>query len=1095
MTRCWHPTYLSRLLCPTSLCGLLYLGPVLVMSGLPLWAACLLFTRRLLWLLLQAAPAQPVALDPVLRTYIAPGPTEPLPSDQQTPPMNSFMAEDFESLLLNSEPSALPPEVPEETEAVPTPQESPAHPPEDPEAGGHSSTQEDTSAQSAVSHELDQSVQVSDGLFNQHQISSENVDISGEKNSALPQLPIAGVEPPSVQPKSPAVLPKSSINREETVSPLDSSETQRPVLPYLNITNVDVGDLIAPKHPTKSKPPETEKEASAEKSTKMFKLPIQLGVPPKAPETTELSLFQQKTLDQPASKGSAILLQQTTAPPQHPEGNYLNSVPIHGEQPTYTDVTVPPFNLELTITPETTMEAKNSIALTSIAAPSMHPQVTFPHPEAVQAQQPSLTDVTVRPLDLELTITQENTVEAEHHTTLRKTTFPPKQPEVTFPHPEPVQAQQPTFSITVAPLDLELTVTPEPTVEAQHPTPLQQTAAAPRHLQVTFPQPQPVQAQPHIFSDVRLPPVVLQLTIRREAAEEAEHHTTLRRTTAPPKQAKVTFPHPEPSHAQQTTFSEVRVAPWNPQLIVTPEPPEEAEHARALQQTAAPPKHPLVMFPVQDQLPTLTEVTGHPAQLEFIRTQQPETSESGAPVSEQNAVMNVCELCTCRNETLSCTGLSPKHRLHRVPVLYPQIHNGSFTLLNFKGNSISYIDRDSWESYRWVEKLILSENYLTELHKDSFEGLLSLQYLDLSSNKIQLIERNTFESMPFLQQINLHNNLIANVRFGTFQAWHGMQFLHRLILSHNPLTTVEDSYLFKLPALRYLDMGATQVSLITVESILLMALKLRKLILPSHLACCLCQFKSSIEGVSKTVKLHCDSDCLTHAQCDEELYLGKAEGSLMKVLQGREKRNSPELTIEPERASPGEEKGGGLSAFMNLLMKLLTAQEEVKVSKADWDMDHWGDERTEAQGEEEEQESREFGAQVPGYGYKKKLVLAAPVIAVASIFLVIFCLMAICQRRTAEEGKEGRGFFSIFGHKSRSAEHEMEEGGFQRRWPLWLWDMYWPLNATHKGNVGQSVHHSTSDEGDMEKGEASTTTAKAATSESAAEETAEESDA
>ncbi|KAF6130880.1 hypothetical protein HJG60_007839 [Phyllostomus discolor] len=151
--------------------------------------------------------------------------------------------------------------------------------------------------------------------------------------------------------------------------------------------------------------------------------------------------------------------------------------------------------------------------------------------------------------------------------------------------------------------------------------------------------------------------------------------------------------------------------------------------------------------------------------------------------------------------------------------------------------------------------------------------------------------------------------------------------------------------------------------------------------------------------------------------------------------------------------------------------------------------------KTEAQGEEEEQESREFRAQVPGYGYKNKLVLAAPVIAVASIFLVIFCLMAICQRRTTEEGKEGRGFFSIFGHKSRSAEHEMEEGGFQRRWPLWLWYVYWPLNATHKGNVGQSVHHSTSDEGDMEKGEASTTTAKAATSESAAEETAEESDA
>ena len=130
---------------------------------------------------------------------------------------------------------------------------------------------------------------------------------------------------------------------------------------------------------------------------------------------------------------------------------------------------------------------------------------------------------------------------------------------------------------------------------------------------------------------------------------------------------------------------------------------------------------------------------------------------------------------------------------------------------------------------------------------------------------------------------------------------------------------------------------------------------------------------------------------------------------------------------------------------------------------------------------------------------RNKLILAAPVIAVATIFMVIFCLMAMCQRRPAEEGQEGGGFFSLLGHKRRSAEHEMEEGVFHRRWPLWLWDMYWPLNATHKRDVEQKLQQEVSDEGEllekMEKGEASTSTAKAATSDSAAEDTAEESDA
>ncbi|XP_053529178.1 leucine-rich repeat-containing protein 37A-like [Artibeus jamaicensis] len=1012
------------------------------MSGLPLWASRLLFTWQLLWLLVQAAPAQPGALDPVLLTSVAPGPTEPRALDQQTPPMNTVLAEDFESLLLNSERSALPAEVPEETEALLTTQESPAHQPEDTEAGEHSSTQEDTSAQSALSPDLDQSLQVSDGLFHQRPTSFENAGFSvQEKSSALPQLPIAGAHPPSVLPQGPALPPKTSTNHEVTVSSLDAGEAQHPVLPHLNMKHVDVGVWITPKHPMKTKPSETEKEASGARSTKMVKLPIQLGVPPKAPEETELSSFQQKTQAQPASEGEAIQLQQTVAPPQHPEENYLHTSPIQDEQPTFTDITVPPLDLELTIIPGPT-------------------------------------------------------VQAEQHPILKKTTAPPKKPRLTLPHPEPGQARQPTFSdITVPPLALELTITLEPAVQAEHPTPRWPSGAPPRHPQVTLPQPEPVQARQQLFSNVRVPPVVLELTIRQEGAEKAEHHPTPKRTTAPLKQAQVTLPHPEPVHTQQTTFAAGRVLPLSLEPTVTAEPTVGAEHARALHQTIAPPKQLLGTILTQDQQATSTEVTGHTAELELVRTIHPETSESGPPVIGQNILMNICQLCTCKNETLSCTGLSPKQRLHRVPVLYPQTHNGSFTILNFRGNAISYIDRDVWESYQWVEKLILSENNLRELHKDSFEGLLSLQYLDLSSNKIQLIERNTFESMPFLQHINLHNNLITKVRLGTFQAWHGMQFLHKLILSHNPLTTVEDSYLFKLPALRHLDMGRTQVSLTTVESILLVALQLRKLILPSHLACCLCQFRSSMEAVSKTVKLHCDSDCPTHPQCDEELYLGNTEGSLLKVLQGREKRNSPELTIEPERASPGEEKGGGLTAFMKLLMKLLTEQEEVKVSKADWGMDHWGNEGTEASGEEEEQETRELRAQVPGHRYKNKLILAAPVIAVATIFMVIFCLMAICQRRTAEEGTEGRGFLSMFGHKEHSAEHEMEEGGFQRRWPLWPWDMYWPLNATHKGNVEQNV----SDQGEllekMEKGEGSMSTAKAATSDSAAEEEAEESDA
>uniref|UniRef100_A0A8C0AIK7 LRRC37A/B like protein 1 C-terminal domain-containing protein n=1 Tax=Bos mutus grunniens TaxID=30521 RepID=A0A8C0AIK7_BOSMU len=88
-------------------------------------------------------------------------------------------------------------------------------------------------------------------------------------------------------------------------------------------------------------------------------------------------------------------------------------------------------------------------------------------------------------------------------------------------------------------------------------------------------------------------------------------------------------------------------------------------------------------------------------------------------------------------------------------------------------------------------------------------------------------------------------------------------------------------------------------------------------ILPIRMACCLCQFKNTIEVVCKTVKLHCDSDCLTNVTfCDENTSIGNAEGSFMKVLQARKKNTSTELTIEPERAS-SDKSAVSLSAFMN----------------------------------------------------------------------------------------------------------------------------------------------------------------------------------
>ncbi|KAM8811998.1 leucine-rich repeat-containing protein 37B-like [Rhynchonycteris naso] len=176
----------------------------------------------------------------------------------------------------------------------------------------------------------------------------------------------------------------------------------------------------------------------------------------------------------------------------------------------------------------------------------------------------------------------------------------------------------------------------------------------------------------------------------------------------------------------------------------------------------------------------------------------------------------------------------------------PQGHHGCFTYFvhsfptysriltvffhrDLRGNAISSLDENTWKPYQHIEKLILRGNEITELKKNSFKGLLSLKYLDLSCNKIQFIERNAFEFIPFLQHLNLSCNSIRKLNLGTFEAWHRMQFLHKIILSHNPLTTIEDPDLFKLPALKYLDLGTTKVSLKTVETVIMKTRELENL--------------------------------------------------------------------------------------------------------------------------------------------------------------------------------------------------------------------------------------------------------------------------
>ncbi|XP_029424267.1 leucine-rich repeat-containing protein 37B-like [Nannospalax galili] len=138
----------------------------------------------------------------------------------------------------------------------------------------------------------------------------------------------------------------------------------------------------------------------------------------------------------------------------------------------------------------------------------------------------------------------------------------------------------------------------------------------------------------------------------------------------------------------------------------------KAAHFKVPETVYPHPKYSEVTFPppdeVQPQYLSSTEVTDQPLTPELTITPYSENSntEKYLPV-EQNASMttNMCALCTCQNGTLLCIDLSPAQRLLQVPVPEPSTYNGTFTILNFQGNDISYIDKKVWKAHQWTEKL------------------------------------------------------------------------------------------------------------------------------------------------------------------------------------------------------------------------------------------------------------------------------------------------------------------------------------------------------------------------------------------------------
>ncbi|XP_026634314.1 leucine-rich repeat-containing protein 37A-like [Microtus ochrogaster] len=324
-------------------------------------------------------------------------------------------------------------------------------------------------------------------------------------------------------------------------------------------------------------------------------------IPPPKPPTVqpldlELTITSQFTTEGERSQIVSEITNQITEPPKKP------------------------LDLELTVTPQPTPEGEFPQAMpettTHLTEPPrevvvsvpIYQEVTFPMLHQGEPEYPTMPVVSFQPLDLELTISSEATRERLPPTTTKMSTVPPPKPP------------------TVQPLDLEFTITPQPTSEGELPQILPETTiqisqpprvAVPIYQEVTVPTPRQDHIEYPTAPVVSFQPLDLELTITHQPTAQVElpqiMQETIPQPSDPPKEIRaqasvfqeVTFPTPSQVHP-----TEVTVQPLDQELAITSHSTNEVELTQTTQETTTQP--PDTTTKVVPTAPPSPEPTEHP---------------------------------------------------------------------------------------------------------------------------------------------------------------------------------------------------------------------------------------------------------------------------------------------------------------------------------------------------------------------------------------------------------------------------------------------------------------------------------------------------
>nr|XP_020027934.1 leucine-rich repeat-containing protein 37B-like [Castor canadensis] len=476
-------------------------------------------------------------------------------------------------------------------------------------------------------------------------------------------------------------------------------------------------------------------------------------------------------------------------------------------------VTMKHIDLEVTLTSEPSPRQKQASESTEDVNTLIHPTRGSSSDFRMEAPvQP-----TTPPKEVKPPVEQDPTDEAPESRMENTAPTLPNQ-EVTVQPPAQDQAQQTILpSVTGKPVDVEITMRSEPTKKAasslqvvppQPSGPLSETETSPSEQE---------QPEEPSESSEELEPSGSQTEAPVQPAKPSEEvkpspeqevpvqapEASVQAPEATVQAPEVTVQAPVQNQAQQDNLASETNKPVDVAITITPEPAQEAasaltqpsEYAEGAEpslgekeQTVQPSVSPGEAQPSGIHMAAPVQASEHTEEFEPPPPQQEQPAESSVSSEQSEALKNQHEITTQMPEPSEKDELSPLRMLN----FHQFSHNSQLRLQNPLRRLVIFLH---WQIAHHFHLTICCKGWLFSSKNPS-----SCCFCCPTTVQLKLLS----SSLAFSFCRNLGCNLITELNFGTFQAWHGMQFLQQVILSRNPLTTVEDSHLFKLPALKYL---------------------------------------------------------------------------------------------------------------------------------------------------------------------------------------------------------------------------------------------------------------------------------------------------